>query len=337
MTWAQTTKIGCGKLFSYPDESKSRFGQQFFVCNYGLAGNLINSEMYLVGTPCSACPPGTSCSQQYPGLCAGEPYEPLTVKPPKYDFDFELLPRPQVPKEQDPSAEEHDGPAEAQGPPVVEEGPPAEVQVPPPIFIGKPGTDKSLSDKCVYTCKFNGGCSVRYSSKKVFSGSVLGSCFSKSFGGECSGTPARCRACNILCDGQGGKELTVELDKGKGSFIFTIFLFTIDALSTVIYDTGQPLHPTPEVRPLQPSSRPSIGEKPSKTGTSCTYSCQNNGGCSVRINSNTFIEGSVLGSCFPPDFGGSCSGTPVGCRDCLGVCQQRGKPGEVTLPADGER
>ena len=46
LAWAQNHRIGCGKLFSYPEGS--RYGQQFFICNYGIAGNLIKSEMYKV-------------------------------------------------------------------------------------------------------------------------------------------------------------------------------------------------------------------------------------------------------------------------------------------------
>jgi len=37
MTWAQTTRIGCGKLYSYP-KAESKMGQQFYICNYGIAG-----------------------------------------------------------------------------------------------------------------------------------------------------------------------------------------------------------------------------------------------------------------------------------------------------------
>ena len=29
-----------------------------------------------------------------------------------------------------------------------------------------------------------------------------------------------------------------------------------------------------------------------------------------------------MGSCFPPSFGGSCSGTPEDCQDCLDVCKE---------------
>ena len=57
LIWAQTSKIGCGKLFAQPKDRD--LGQQFYVCNYGIAGNLIASEMYKVGQPCSACPRGT--------------------------------------------------------------------------------------------------------------------------------------------------------------------------------------------------------------------------------------------------------------------------------------
>lgn len=91
MSWAQTTKVGCGKLFSYPPGS-TRFGQEFYICNYGLAGNLIKSEMYEVGPPCSKCPTGTACSSKHPGLCAGEPVVPLTVRPPKFGHIFHGLP-----------------------------------------------------------------------------------------------------------------------------------------------------------------------------------------------------------------------------------------------------
>ncbi len=80
LIWSQTNRIGCGKLFSYPDRENSPFGQQFFICNYGLAGNLIKSEMYKVGEACSQCPAGTSCSSEFPGLCTGVPDEPLTVR-----------------------------------------------------------------------------------------------------------------------------------------------------------------------------------------------------------------------------------------------------------------
>ena len=47
---------------------------------------------------------------------------------------------------------------------------------------------------------------------------------------------------------------------------------------------------------------------------SCSYHCQNDGGCEVR-------KDGWLGSCFPPSSGGKCFGTPPGCSDCSQKCQ----------------
>ena len=64
----------------------------------------------------------------------------------------------------------------------------------------------------------------------------------------------------------------------------------------------------------------------------CTYNCQENGGCSVRIESTGFINGATLGSCFSERFGGTCSGIPERCDSCLMVC--KGKSGQqFSLPA----
>ena len=85
LVWAQTWRIGCGKI-TY--KSKNHLmnnevtGQQLYICNYGMAGNFIRSEMYQQGEPCSECPAGTSCSGEYPGLCSGTPDQPLTIRPP---------------------------------------------------------------------------------------------------------------------------------------------------------------------------------------------------------------------------------------------------------------
>ena len=52
----------------------------------------------------------------------------------------------------------------------------------------------------------------------------------------------------------------------------------------------------------------------------CVYTCRANRGCSVKIVTNRAIDGSVMGSCFPPSFGGSCSGIPQRCQDCSIKC-----------------
>ena len=47
----------------------------------------------------------------------------------------------------------------------------------------------------------------------------------------------------------------------------------------------------------------------------CDYECQSTGGCTVRYTGPP-RGGPTSGSCFPPLFGGSCSGTPPECLDC---------------------
>jgi hypothetical protein len=62
----------------------------------------------------------------------------------------------------------------------------------------------------------------------------------------------------------------------------------------------------------------------------CIYTCRIDKGCSVKISSNHPINGPISGSCFPPSFGGSCSGIPDDCKECIDVC--KGKEGyEVTI------
>merc|ERR1712037_355543 len=57
------------------------------------------------------------------------------------------------------------------------------------------------------------------------------------------------------------------------------------------------------------SSSGSSGSRPSGGSQNRDYRCTSGGGCEVSF-------GGTLGSCFPRDFGGSCSGTPRQCQDC---------------------
>ncbi|XP_068217770.1 uncharacterized protein [Palaemon carinicauda] len=66
MVWWNTKRIGCG--FSMFLENG--WWKKIYTCNYGPSGNILSSEMYHPGDPCSTCPNGTVCSRQYPGLCA---------------------------------------------------------------------------------------------------------------------------------------------------------------------------------------------------------------------------------------------------------------------------
>jgi len=65
MMWHNTWKMGCG----YTMFEEGGWWKKLYTCNYGPAGNIIFSEMYRRGNPCSACPQGTTCSVTYPGLC----------------------------------------------------------------------------------------------------------------------------------------------------------------------------------------------------------------------------------------------------------------------------
>ena len=56
--------------------------------------------------------------------------------------------------------------------------------------------------------------------------------------------------------------------------------------------------------------------------SSCVYECRENGGCSVKVETSKLISGPVYGSCFPPDFGGECSGIPELCSPCLMICSE---------------
>ena len=41
LVWAQSLKVGCGKLYSYPEGDRTKFGQEFYVCNYAIQSNWI--------------------------------------------------------------------------------------------------------------------------------------------------------------------------------------------------------------------------------------------------------------------------------------------------------
>lgn len=70
MAWSTTWRIGCG-FVAFKQGNGYR---QFYVCNYGPGGNVIQTPMYKTGVPCSSCPTnsccGRSCSRaDYEGLC----------------------------------------------------------------------------------------------------------------------------------------------------------------------------------------------------------------------------------------------------------------------------
>ena len=121
------------------------------------------------------------------------------------------------------------------------------------------------------------------------SGATSGSCFSSSFGGLCSGTPDECRDCNKVSLAQSYK-------------IFKLHLSCL-SMKVLSCDDEDQKESTTEI----------VKDDPNKD--QCDYECQSTGGCNVRYTGPP-RGGPTSGSCFPPLFGGSCSGTPPECIDC---------------------
>ena len=68
IVWGTTSKIGCG-LISYYDNvwQGSLPYKMYYVCNYGSAGNWLNSPIYSTGSAGTRCPSGTTPVN---GLCS---------------------------------------------------------------------------------------------------------------------------------------------------------------------------------------------------------------------------------------------------------------------------
>ena len=58
--------------------------------------------------------------------------------------------------------------------------------------------------------------------------------------------------------------------------------------------------------------------------TQCVTTCESNGSCKVKIVNGP--PGKLAGSCFPPLFGGSCSGIPEKCTRGSKIDTQCGSP-----------
>ncbi|CAG0920144.1 unnamed protein product [Notodromas monacha] len=59
MIWDYTYLVGCG--FSYYEDKEFGGFTQFYVCNYGPAGNVVGGQVYESGPGCSNCPPSHKC------------------------------------------------------------------------------------------------------------------------------------------------------------------------------------------------------------------------------------------------------------------------------------
>ena len=160
-------------------------------------------------------------------------------------------------------------------------------------------SESHATANCDYKCTKNGGCSVQYigparagNSKVFFEKKISatiniyiyisqGTCFPKSFGGKCRGTPRECDECNAVLTDCEEWESQPETRH-----------------SSVKVAAGQ------------------IAEMVDTVGRdNCKYECQQNGSCTSSYMGPP-RAGPRKGSCYPESFGGNCSGIPKECQDC---------------------
>merc|ERR1719245_1817720 len=204
-----------------------------------------------------------------------------------------------------------------------------------------------INDVCDYQCTDGHGCKVNYVGPPR-GGRTSGSCFPRSFGGKCSGTPPECLPCNqaIDCSPQQPTGPTTHRDKlcsyscsnsggcstryvgparrGRVSGSCFSALFGGSCLGTppecrhcnqVLQcpnnDEGLSSggHSTvPREIPREPKSLPGSNKR-----DVCEYKCTEDGSC-ISNYLGPLREGSMTGSCLSND--GPCCGTPPECQDC---------------------
>merc|ERR1712045_905243 len=177
------------------------------------------------------------------------------------------------------------------------------------------GTDET--GNCGYACKQDGSCEVSWAGPPR-AGGTSASCFSPKFGGSCFGTVQGCVDCNVFCGGGSGSD-----SRPSSSDSDSNCLGYEERCETRI-QSGVPQQECKQVcvaavgTPLEfeDNSRPSSGG--GQSDRNCDYQCEANGGCRVKYVGPS-RPSQLSGSCFPQSFGGSCSGTPPECRDCIDV------------------
>merc|ERR1712008_412824 len=110
----------------------------------------------------------------------------------------------------------------------------------------------------------------------------------------------------------------------------------IDQVHNVVCSPGATCHfgnqpqaspqPQPSI-PWYPSGTSNIvsgGSSGSSGQTQCVTTCESNGSCKVKIVNGP--PGKLAGSCFPPLFGGRCSGIPDKCTKGSKISAQCGSP-----------
>ncbi|CAL4062323.1 unnamed protein product [Meganyctiphanes norvegica] len=68
LAWAETNEVGCGAIiFHTTKQGRQAPASKKYVCNYGPAGNYLDTPIFIIGPAASQCPNGIS--DTYPALC----------------------------------------------------------------------------------------------------------------------------------------------------------------------------------------------------------------------------------------------------------------------------
>jgi len=78
VVWSTTEFVGCGRIVYKGYLGHSNVNSDYYVCNYGPAGNRGGHPVYSQGPPCSQCPKATTCVD---GLCRRNMSEDVTTVP----------------------------------------------------------------------------------------------------------------------------------------------------------------------------------------------------------------------------------------------------------------
>ena len=144
---------------------------------------------------------------------------------------------------------------------------------------------------CTYSCNYGGSCGVHFSANR-------------------NNARNHCKPCRDECSrAQNGERIKITYDQND---------IEVDRESNFNGGSGPDVN-RPNI-PDTPVQTPGRLVTKSRTGT-CKYTCKQNGGCEVAFETDAPYSGKIKGSCFPPDFGGECSGTPRHCEDCLPKCK----------------
>ena len=68
LIWSSTQYVGCGYIVFQGPGGLGGHETQYYVCNYGPAGNYQHRRIYKGGPTCGSCPSDTHCTKR--GLCA---------------------------------------------------------------------------------------------------------------------------------------------------------------------------------------------------------------------------------------------------------------------------